>query len=139
MDEVSAKYLVMYEPLNEKNYLLYCASHYDNARYASWEDFIEDLNRIKYIKKLVTRYVEHGELKERLILNHIIVLNNCFGPETCCKILYFKLKPQMKYIKPFLIFLNILPERLFSVGDEKIIDTNLTPMDEVIIEILRTV
>jgi hypothetical protein len=139
MDEVSSKYLVMHEPLNDKNYLLYCASHYDSARYASWEDFIEDLNRIKYIKKLVTRYVEHGELKERLILNHIIVLNNCFGPEACCKILYFKLKPQMRYIKPFLVFLNILPEILYNVSDEQIVDTNIIPLDEHIVGILRKV
>ena len=65
----------MNENLTEKNFLLYCASHYDNAKYASTEDFIEDLNRLKYIKKLITRYLEYGELKERLILNHIIVLD----------------------------------------------------------------
>ena len=66
----------MNENLTEKNFLLFCASHYDNPQYYNTEDFMEDLNRIKYIKKLITRYVEKGELKERLILNHIIVLNN---------------------------------------------------------------
>jgi hypothetical protein len=129
----------MNDLLNDKNFLIFCASHYDNARYVSTEDFLEDLNRIKYIKKLVTRYVEYGELKERLILNHIIVLNNCFGADACCKILYFKLKTQMKYIKPFLILLNILPDRLFNVGQEKIVDTDLIEMDEEIVAKLRKV
>ena len=106
----------MNDKLTDKNFLLFCAAHYDNARYVSTEDFIEDLSRIKYIKKLITRYVESGELKERLILNHIIILNNCFGPEALCKILYLKLKPQMRYIKPFLILLNILPETIMQIG-----------------------
>ena len=127
------------EKLTNDNFLLFCASHYDNIRYASTEDFIEDLNRIKYIKKLVTRYTEYGELKERLILNHIIILNNCFGPEILCKILFLKLKPQMIYIKPFLIFLNILQDKIYNVGDELVIDTNLIQMDDNIIKILRKV
>lgn len=129
----------MNDLLNDDNFLLYCASKYDNIRYASTEEFLEDLNRIKYIKKLVTRYLEYGELKERLILNHIIVLNNCFGAEACCKILYFKLKPQMKYVKPFLVMLDIMPERMYNVGDEKIVDTNVIEMDQEIIAKLRKV
>ena len=129
----------MNDKLTDINFLLFCASHYDNARYVSTEDFIEDLSRIKYIKKLITRYVESGELKERLILNHIIVLNNCFGPEALCRILYLKLKPQMRYIKPFLILLNILPETIMHVGDEEIIYTDSIEMDELIVASLRKV
>lgn len=129
----------MREKLTEKNFLLYCASNYDNARYASTEDFVEDLNRLKYIKKLVTRYVEYDDLKERLILNHIIILNNCFGPEVLCRILYLKMKPQMKYIKPFLILLNILPDYLYNVNGENVIDTNLIEMDLNIVARLRKV
>lgn len=129
----------MNEKLTDKNFLLYCASHYDNAKYASTEEFIEDINRLKYIKKLVTRYLEYGELKERLILNHIIVLNNCFGPEVLCKILYLKLKHQMKYIKPFLVLLEILPERIYNVDDETVIETDLIEMDHVIVDKLRKV
>lgn len=129
----------MYEKLTDKNFLLYCASNYDNAQYASTEDFIEDLNRIKYIKKLVTRYLEYGELKERLILNHIIILNNCFGPEVLSRILYLKLKPQMKYIKPFLILLEILPERIYNIDDELVIDTDLIEMDPKVVAKLRNV
>jgi len=131
--------LVMYEKLTDKNFLLYCASNYDNAKYASTEDFIEDLNRLKYIKKLITRYVEYGELKERLILNHIIVLNNCFGPDVLCRILYLKMKCQMKYIKPFLVLLEILPDRLYNINEETVIDTNLIEMDSIIVAKLRKV
>lgn len=128
----------MNEFLTDKNFLLFCASKYDNP-YHTTEDFIEDLNRIKYIKKLITRYIEHDELKERLILNHIIILNNCFGPEALCRILYLKLKPQMKYIKPFLVLLNLLPEKIYNVNDEITIDTNLIEMDDFIIAKLRKV
>jgi len=129
----------MIEKLTDKNFLLFCATHYDNAQYASTEDFIEDMNRIKYIKKLVTRYVENGELKERLILNHIIILNNCFGPEALCRILYLKLKPQMRYIKPFLVLLNILPEHILNVDEESVIHTDNIDMDEYIVAKLRAV
>lgn len=124
--------------LNDKNFLLFCAKNYDNPIFDS-EEFFEDLNRIKYIKKLITRYVESGDLKERLILNHIIILNNCFGPEALCKILYLKFKNQMKYIKPFLILLNILPDKIYNVNDEKIIDTDLIEMDQKIVSKLRKV
>ena len=127
------------EKLTEENFILFCAHHYDNSRYASTEDFVEDLKRIKYIKKLITRYIDSGELKERLILNHIIILNNSFGPDILCKILYLKLKPQMKYIKPFLIFLNALPDIIYNVGTESIIDTNLIEMDANIVNKLRKV
>ncbi len=129
----------MNEKLTDDNFLLFCASHYDNARYATTEEFLEDINRLKYIKKLITRYTENGDLKERLLLNHIIVLNNCFGPEALCKILYFKLKPQMKYIKPFLLLLEILPNRIHNVGDEEWVDTDLIEMDYTIVSKLRKV
>lgn len=129
----------MNEQLTDKNFLLYCASHYDNAKYSSTEDFIEDLNRLKYIKKLITRYIENGDLRERLILNHIIVLNNCFGPEVTSKIIFLKLEHQMKYVKPFLVFLEILPEKIYNVNDKSIIHTDEIEMDETIVAKLRKV
>lgn len=128
-----------YEKLTDENYLIFCAQHYNGNRYYTTEEFIEDLNRVKYIKKLITRYIENDDLKERLILNHIIVLNNCFGPTVTCKILYLKLKEQMKYVKPFLILIDILPDKIYNVGDENMIDTNLIEMDINIIQKLRKV
>lgn len=129
----------MNEALTDKNFLLYCAANYDNIQYASTEDFIEDLNRLKYIKKLITRYVENGELKERLILNHIIILNNCFGPVVLNRILYLKLKKQMRYIKPFLILLNILQEQILNIDNESVVHTDIIDMDEKIVAKLRKV
>jgi len=124
-------------PLNDTNFYMYCAHHYENFLFTTKEEFEGDLERIKHLKKLITRYVIKNELRENLILNHIIVLKNCFGPEVACKILYLKLKDQMQYIKPFLILLSILPEKIYNVGDELIIDTDMTPMDPLIISRLR--
>jgi len=126
------------EKISDNNFLIFCARHY-NKQCHSTDEFIEDLQRIKYIKKLVTRYEETGELKERLILNHLIILSNVFGPEIACKIIFLKMKEQLKFLKPFLILLNILPNRLYNVGEEKIINTDLVPMDKNIVEALRKI
>jgi hypothetical protein len=128
---------MIFEHLTDENFLIYCARHYDNPQCHSTEEFLEDIKRIKYIKKLITRYVENGDLKERLILNHIIVLSNVFGAEHLARILYLKMKSQFKYIKPFLVLLNIMPERLLNIKEERIIDTTMISMDEHIIKQLR--
>jgi hypothetical protein len=129
----------MHEKLTDKNFLIYAARHYDNPQCHSTEEFLEDLKRIKYIKKLLTRYTENGDLKERLILNHLTILCNLFGPEHLVRILYLKMKPQFMYIKPFLVMLNILPEKIYDVKNENVIDTDLISMDENIIRVLRAV
>ena len=127
----------MYEKLTDENFLIYCAKIYDNPQCHSTDEFLEDLQRIKYIKKLITRYVENSDLKERLILNHLIILNNVFGGEFLCRILYLKMRPQYPYLKPFLILLNILPEVFYNVRDELVIKTDIIPMDNKIVEKLR--
>ena len=68
------------DKVDEFNFLLYAAKHYDNPQCYDTVEFYDDLKRIKYIKRLINRYIEEGDLKERLILNHIIILNNVFGP-----------------------------------------------------------
>lgn len=129
----------MDERLSESNFILYCARHYDGRYCSSINDFHEDLKRIRYIKKLLTRYEKNKDLKERLILNHIIILNNLFGPTVTCRILYFKLKKHFKYIKPFLVLLQILPTRLYNINTEKVIDLDMIPMDQHIVEALRRI
>lgn len=129
----------MHEKLSDENFLIYCARHYDNPHCLSTEEFIEDLKRIKYIKKLVTRYVENEDLKERLILNHLIVLYNVFGAEHLPRILYLKMKSQFEYLKPFLLLLDVLPDRLYNIRDEKIIDIDMIPMDQKIVAELRNI
>ena len=80
-----------FDNVTESNLLLYAAQNYHNPLTASSEDFYEDLKRFKYIKRLVNRYLSTGELSERLILNHLIVIFNMFGIEAGCRILELKL------------------------------------------------
>jgi hypothetical protein len=129
----------MNDNLTNDNFLMYAAKMYDNPGHFGSEEFIEDLRRFKYIKKLITRYLETGDLKERLILNHIIVLNNVFGPETLCRMIWLKLtNEQLKCIKPFLVLLNILPPVITKVNN-KVYYTDEISMDNVIVEVLRKI
>ena len=120
------------EILTDDNFILLCFKHYKNAHFTDTAVCIEDINRIKYIKKLITRYVESGDFKERLILNHLIILNNVFGPTFTCRILYLKLKDQMPQIKPFLQCLSILPDKLYNINNNNVIYTDQIPIDEFI-------
>lgn len=126
----------MKEYLTENNFLIYCAKVYDNPTMHSSNEFIEDLNRLKYIKKLLTRYIETGELKERLILNHIITLHNCFGSHLS-KIMFLKMENQFYLVKPFLVLINALPDKIYNVGKYDVIDTDDYPLDKNIINKLR--
>ena len=95
--------------LNEENLELYAAKHYNNPKYIDIEEFKEDLNRFKYVKRLLNKYEEGGDLSERLILNHLIVIFNSFGIEPSLKILELKMsKFHWPILKPFLIFLNYI-------------------------------
>ena len=125
--------------LTSKNFLIYAAQHYDNPTCQSTDEFQEDLRRIKYIKKLITKYIETGDLKERLILNHLIILSNVYKPIPLCRILYLKMEEYMKYVKPFLMFMGVWQETLFNIKQEGPIDTSLIPMDQTIINTLRKV
>lgn len=131
--------MINIEPLTHKNYFLYCAKYYDNPQCVDIDEFREDLNRIKYIKKLITRYEQRGELRERLILNHIITLYNVFGCDHLPRILYLKMKPYMKYISPFLILLNCMPDTLYNIDEEKVIHTDEWPIDDLIVRKLREI
>lgn len=124
-----------FEILDNKNFIFYCIKHYDNPHCTGIEEFNEDMSRIKYIKKLFTRYIQTGDLKERLILNHIVILNNVFGPTALSKILFFKLKDNLPLLKPFLIYIHVLPETVNLNG--KIIYCDDIPLDQKIVEALR--
>lgn len=117
-----------FDTLNEENFELFAANNYTNRPCINLQEFKEDLNRFKYIKRLITRYELSEDLKERLILNHLIVIYNVFGIEAANKMIWFKIKKsQWNIIKPFLVFLNYLPE------NEKV---NIS-MDPFIVERLR--
>lgn len=125
--------------LTDESFLLYAAHYYDNPQSYSTDEFIEDINRIKYLKKLATRYQDSGVLKERLVINHLIVLSNVFPVKVLNKILYLKMKDQFGFIKPFLILLNILQDKIYDVNNEREIDTTLISMDNNIVNVLRKI
>lgn len=114
--------------LNDENFLLYAMSNYDNPACKSINEFNEDLTKIKYIKRLLNRYDKKKVLKERLILNHIILLNNVFGNEASCRILFFKISPRLHpYLKSFLDYLQILPQSIPEVDLKKLVnDSRIT-------------
>src|SRR5208282_2363891 len=101
--------------LTEENFVLFAMHHYANPECRGINDFEEDLKRFKYLKRLFLRYKDDGELRERLILNHIIVLNNVFGIPAATKMLFFKIEPEFwPILKPFLIFLNFMPMEVIA-------------------------
>ena len=125
------------EPLNDKTILLFAMKHYSNPQCGDIEEFHEDLNRIKYIKRLLGRFEKKGILKERLILNHIIIMGNVFTPIGATRMLFLKLEEELHSgLKTFLLFLNYLPENEYEVPEVKIKDI---PIDLRIMEVLRSV
>jgi hypothetical protein len=99
-----------FDEVNEDNYLLFAVKFYDNPQAVTFEDFESDLKRIKYIKRLLKRYKNTGELKIHLILNHLIVLFNVFN-DASIALLFYNLDEELwPYIKSFLVFLNRIPE-----------------------------
>ena len=101
---------MIFNELNEDNFLLFAIKNYENPQAVTKEDFDKDLNHFKYIKRLLKRYRNTGELKVHLILNHFIVLYNIFG-EAATPMLFFKIEKDLwSVMKTFVIFLNKLPD-----------------------------
>lgn len=101
---------MFFNELNEENFLLFAIKNYDNPQAVTREDFEKDLNHFKYIKRLLKRYQNTGQLKVQLILNHFIILYNVFGEATTPMVFYKIEKELWPSIKSFIIFLNKLPE-----------------------------
>lgn len=101
--------MLIFDKLTNENLFLYAAKHYTNPNFSDIDEFYEDLKRFKYIKRLANRYLDQGELAERLIMNHLVVVFNVFGIEATLNILELKLdKRHWPVIKPFLIFLKYI-------------------------------
>ena len=101
----------MYENITTNNFVMYAVKHYDNPQCEGEKEFHDDMKRFKYIKRLFKKYTLSGQLKERLLLNHIIILRNLFGTEACVTLLLFKTqKEYLSILKSFLIFLNMITE-----------------------------
>ena len=101
---------MIFHELNEDNFLLFAIKNYENPQAVTKEDFDRDLNHFKYIKRLLKRYKNTGQLKTHLLLNHFIMIYNVFG-EAATPMLFYKIEPELwSSLKSFIIFLNRLPE-----------------------------
>ena len=126
-----------FDDLTEKNFLLYAMQHYENPQCVGVEEFNDDLKKIKYIKRLFNQYAIEGVLKERLLLNHIIVFYNVFSVEAATRILFYKLEEDVwPMLKTFLFYLNFLPDKIESINGKTILATDI-PMDLGIVDSLR--
>ena len=125
----------MKEKLNESNFLVFAMHHYDNPQCHSLQEFEEDLKKFLYLKKLLSRYKNNGELRERLILNHIIVLYNIFG-ENATQMLFYKIDESCwDSLITFLVYLDRMPE---TIPELNIVLSDIV-LDENIISTLRKI
>ena len=116
--------------------MLYAAKAYDKP-YCIMSEFTEDMKRLNYLKRLFRRYRKHGEMRERLILNHIVVLYNLFGPEVTTRLLFFSMsKDDYTILKTYLLFLNLMPERVRGINGTDIISSEIS-VDMNVAEVLR--
>ena len=116
----------MIDSLNDETFLIYAMKAYDKPN-VILSEFEEDLNRIKYVKRLIKRYRINGDLKERLILNHIIILGNVFGVEATVRMLFFKLdKEDYVILKTFLLYLDYMPNVVTKINGTNIRSSDIS-------------
>ena len=124
--------------LTEENFMEFCQIYYFNPECSGKNEFVDDLKRIKYIKRLLQKIHKHKTLKsirERLIINHLIILRNVFGDERCARILFFRLEPRLySYLKSFTEFLNFsiknIPEvRYENLNTDPRVDRKLSQIE----------
>lgn len=128
-----------FNQLTNDNILMYAMKHYDNPQCHGVNEFTEDFDRIKYVKRLFKRYQLKGVLKERLILNHIIVVYNVFGAEAATRIMFFRLESDLwPILKTFLVFLSLLPERIFGIDGTDVFTADIA-LDQKLIDRLRSI
>jgi hypothetical protein len=128
----------MFDDLNEDNFMMYAMKCYE-APNCIMSEFEGDIKRTKYLKRLFRRYKVTKTLKERLILNHVILLNNVFGPEVTARILFYRIDERdYDILKTFLLYLGIMPDMVWGINGKNIRSTDI-PVDMHIAEILRNI
>jgi len=128
----------MLDDLNDDTFMMYAVKAY-NSPNCIMSEFESDLKRTKYLKRLFRRYKVTKTLKERLILNHIILLGNVFGVEGCVRILFYRIDPDnYNVLKTFLLYLNMMPNIVFGIKGKNILSSDI-PVDLHIAEILRQI
>jgi hypothetical protein len=120
--------------LTESTFLLFASKHYDNPQCTDISEFEEDLKRFQYLRKLFGRYRQDNDLKERLILNHLIIIYNVFGPEAT-NMLFMKLHEFHDCLKPFVEYLNYMPQIIHY--DDVVLSSDNIDSDESISELLK--
>jgi hypothetical protein len=125
--------------LTEENFIIYALKNYDNPGCKGMEEFLDDLKKFKYIKRLLKKPNTGNNLRERLILNHIITLSNLFGVEPTTKMLFFKMeKKYWQQLKTFLVFLNYMPLKVIISKTLEIADEDIE-IDMIIMENLKKI
>ena len=128
-----------FDDLTEENFLMFAMREYNNMQCTDIEEFYDDLKKIKYIKRLFNIYKNDGQLKERLILNHLITWYNVFPIYAGTRILFYKIEEQFwPMLKTFLIFLDRMPDKIESIRGKEIKSTDIK-LDDGIITRLRTI
>ena len=128
-----------FEDLTEENFLMFTMREYNNMQCTDVEEFYDDLKKVKYIKRLFNIYKNDGQLKERLILNHLITWYNVFPAQSGTRILFYKIEEEFwPMLKTFLIFLDRMPEKIESIRGKEIKSTDIK-LDDGIVTKLRTI
>ena len=128
----------MFDNLNEDNFMMYAMKCYESPN-CVMSEFEGDIKRTKYLKRLFRRYKVTKILKERLILNHIILLNNVFGPEVTSRILFYRIDERdYDILKTFLLYLGIMPDMVWGINGKNIRSSDIS-IDMNIAEILRDI
>ena len=130
---------MIFDDLNDDNFLMYAMREYNNMQCTDVEEFYDDLKKIKYIKRLFNVYKNNGLLKERLILNHFIIFYNVFTVQAGTRILFYKIEKDFwPMLKTFLIYLDRMPDKIESIRGEVILASNIQ-LDDGIISRLRSI
>ena len=117
---------------------MYAVKVYDKPN-CIMSEFKEDMKRFNYLKRLFKRYRKMGELREQLVLNHLVVLNNVFGPEAATRLLFFKMsKDDYSALKTYLLFLSCMPDRVKGIKGHDIVSSEI-PVDMTIANALRNI
>ena len=103
--------MVDFSELTPENINMFAMKHYDNPSCVDEAEFLDDMKRFRYLKRLFRKYETSGELKLRLIINHIIILSNVFGVDATTTLLFFKTEVEhWSLLKTFLVYLHFMPE-----------------------------
>jgi len=129
---------MLFDNLNSDNIMIYAVKAYDKPN-CIMSEFKDDMKRFNYLKRLFKRYRTLGEIRERLVINHLVVLCNVFTPEIATRLLFYKMaKEDYSPLKTYLTFLSVMPERVRGIKGKDIISSDI-PIDDILVKILREI